>query len=254
MQIHFFKYQGTGNDFIMIDDRAQDFPRHNEALVAKMCQRRFGIGADGLILLRPHSETDFEMVYFNADGKEGSMCGNGGRCTVQFAHDLGIFQTHTKFMAVDGLHEAYLENGLVALKMGDVHGIEQHGKDAFADTGSPHYLKFVENLEQHPVFEEGKKIRHSFREGGTNVNFLKMQGDTLQVRTFERGVEDETWSCGTGVTAAALFTANINGPHAVPIQTKGGALQVRFERKADGQFEQIYLIGPAKRVFEGKWG
>jgi diaminopimelate epimerase len=253
MKIHFFKYQGTGNDFIMIDDRENNFPSNNEALVAKLCKRRFGIGADGLILLRKHAKTDFEMVYFNADGREGSMCGNGGRCTVQFAYDLGIFNTRTKFTAVDGLHEAYLENGLVALKMGDVQKIEQHGEAAFADTGSPHYLKFVDDIDNHPVVEEGRKIRHEFREDGTNVNFLKMKGDTLQVRTFERGVEDETWSCGTGVTAAALFTANNAGQHLVPIETKGGQLQVRFEKQANGRFENIYLTGPAKRVFEGSY-
>ncbi len=251
MKIHFFKYQGTGNDFIMIDDRETIFPRENEKLVANLCQRRFGIGADGLILLRQHADTDFEMIYFNADGKEGSMCGNGGRCTVQFAHDLGIFNGTTQFMAVDGLHEAYLENELVSLKMGDVNKIDFHNEAAFVDTGSPHYLKFVNDLENYPVIHNGSNIRHSFREGGTNANFLEMKGNTLHVRTFERGVEDETWSCGTGVTAAALYTANATGKHVVPIQTKGGQLEVRFEKLTDGHFKDIYLTGPAKCVFAG---
>jgi len=253
LSFNFYKYQGTGNDFIMIDDRAETFPSSNQEFINQLCSRRFGIGADGCILLQNHPDLAFKMVYFNADGKEGSMCGNGGRCTVQFAYDLGIFDAKTRFMAVDGLHEAYIENELVALKMGDVEQIEHYENSAFVDTGSPHYLKFVKNLDAHPVIQEGREIRHSFREEGTNVNFLEMQGDTLQVRTFERGVEDETWSCGTGVTAAALFTAKVAGTHVVPIETKGGKLQVRFDKQANGNFEQIYLTGPAKRVFIGEW-
>jgi len=251
MKIHFFKYQGTGNDFIMIDDRENHFPRENEKLVASLCQRRFGIGADGLILLRKHASTDFEMIYYNADGREGSLCGNGGRCVVQFAHDLGIFDEKTQFMAVDGLHEAYLENGLVSLKMGDVNKIDFHNEAAFVDTGSPHYLEFVDDIENYPVIQNGSNIRHNFREGGTNANFLEMKGNTLHVRTFERGVENETWSCGTGVTAAALYSAHTIGKHVVPIQTKGGQLEVRFEKRADGYFNDIYLTGPAKRAYEG---
>ncbi|UZR95506.1 diaminopimelate epimerase [Chondrinema litorale] len=250
MKINFFKYQGTGNDFVMIDDRNEQFDKNNQALVASLCQRRFGIGADGLILLRKHDTTDFEMVYFNADGKEGSLCGNGGRCTVQFAYDLEIFKEHTTFLAADGLHEAYIKDGLVALKMGNVDSIDKISADAFADTGSPHYLKYVNDIENFPVYSEGKSIRHSYRPEGTNVNFLEILGEELFVRTFERGVEDETWSCGTGVTAAALFASEKMGTNNIAIKTKGGSLNVSFE-KNDGRYENIYLTGPAKKVFFG---
>ncbi|MBT31281.1 MAG: diaminopimelate epimerase [Thalassobius sp.] len=250
MKINFFKYQGTGNDFVMIDDRNEQFDKNDQALVASLCQRRFGIGADGLILLRKHDTTDFEMVYFNADGKEGSMCGNGGRCTVQFAYDLGIFKEHTTFLAADGLHEAYIKDGLVALKMGNVESIDKISADAFADTGSPHYLKYVDDIENYPVYSEGKSIRHSFRTEGTNVNFMEILGEELFVRTFERGVEDETWSCGTGVTAAALFASEKMGTSNIAIKTKGGSLNVSFDKK-DGRYENIYLTGPAKKVFSG---
>ncbi|MEM1135901.1 MAG: diaminopimelate epimerase [Bacteroidota bacterium] len=250
MKIDFFKYQGTGNDFIMIDDRSIQFDQNNHDLVSNICQRRFGIGADGLILLRNHTEADFEMVYFNADGKQGSMCGNGGRCTVQFAHDLGIFKETTLFMAVDGLHEAFIKDELVSLKMGDVEKVEKFDTYAFADTGSPHYLKFVEDLENYPVITEGKTIRHTFKNDGTNVNFMELKGKELLVRTFERGVEDETWSCGTGVTAAALFAAEKTGEKDIKIKTKGGTLRVNFE-EYQGSFKNIFLTGPAKKVFNG---
>ncbi|RRB18409.1 diaminopimelate epimerase [Larkinella knui] len=250
----FFKYQGTGNDFILIDDRDETFPASQER-IARLCHRRFGIGADGLILLRNHSEYDFQMVYFNADGAEGSMCGNGGRCIVRFAHDLGLFEKETRFLAVDGEHYAVVTEEEVSLKMNEISGIDHQPDYSFLNTGSPHYVKVVEDVESMDVVAEGRPVRYDdrFAPGGTNANFIEPIGsNTLFVRTYERGVEDETYSCGTGVTASALVAhqqLGMNSP--VLIQTIGGNLRVSFEVTADGSFNDLYLTGPAVRVFTG---
>lgn len=252
MELTFYKYQGTGNDFVMIDNRAGIFDVSNTALVAQLCHRRFGIGADGFILLENEPGYDFKMVYFNSDGNQSSMCGNGGRCLVQFAHDLGVIGDRTRFLAIDGPHDAYLENGLVHLKMIDVDQIEENGDHYFLNTGSPHYVATVNDIENFPVFEAGKKIRYNsrFQEKGTNVNFTQQKGDVLYVRTYERGVEDETYSCGTGVTAAAIAASFAGMTSPVKIHTLGGALSISFQKTASG-FDEVYLIGPAKRVFSG---
>ncbi|GAB3720451.1 diaminopimelate epimerase [Spirosoma lituiforme] len=254
--MEFFKYQGTGNDFILIDDRSKTFPAANQALIEQLCHRRFGIGADGLILLQNDPDYDFRMVYFNADGAEGSMCGNGGRCIVRFAHDLGMFEQETQFIAVDGEHTAVVDDENISLKMSPVSGSEDRNGLTFLNTGSPHVVLFVDDLESLDVVAEGRAIRYSdqFKPRGTNVNFAQVMADnTVFVRTYERGVEDETYSCGTGVTAVALVAHQqlaLTSP--VGIKTIGGNLRVSFKQLADGQFDAINLIGPAKRVFAGR--
>ncbi|AKD55868.1 diaminopimelate epimerase [Spirosoma radiotolerans] len=251
----FFKYQGTGNDFILIDDRHKTFPATDQAFIEHLCHRRFGIGADGLILLQNDSDYDFRMVYFNADGAEGSMCGNGGRCIVRFAHDLGLFDRETRFIAVDGEHTAIVDEESISLKMSAVSGTEDRDGLTFLNTGSPHVVLFVDDLESLDVVAEGRAIRYSdsFQPGGTNVNYAQvLADDTVFVRTYERGVEDETYSCGTGVTAVALAAHQqlaLTDP--VAIKTIGGNLRVSFKQSGDGTFDTIYLIGPAKRVFAG---
>jgi len=256
MKITFYKYQGTGNDFIMIDDRSGSFPASQE-LIASLCHRRFGIGADGLILLQNEVGYDFKMVYFNADGGEGSMCGNGGRCAVRFAHDLGLFDENTSFIAVDGPHEGNATPDIIRLKMSPVSNVQQYEEYDFMNTGSPHYVTFVENVEEADVVDVGKDIRYGpvyGPVGGTNVNFVEVLDDNhLSVRTYERGVEDETYSCGTGVTASAL-SAHIregwNSP--ITVETLGGTLKVAYNEPTPGNFDDIFLIGPAVKVFEGE--
>ncbi len=255
--MNFKKYQGTGNDFIMIDGRAIDFDL-TESQIEQLCHRRFGIGADGLIVLKNHPDYDFEMLYHNADGKVGSMCGNGGRCTVRFAFDLGVIGSKTRFLAADGEHIAEVDGDTIHLKMGELTTFEQYRNHDFLNTGSPHYIKAVKDIENFDVFNQGKKIRYAnewVAKGGTNVNFTEIQADSsLYVRTYERGVEDETFSCGTGVTAAAIASHlrfGLESP--VKIKTKGGDLSVSFIKNNQNKFEDIYLIGPAKWVFEGEF-
>lgn len=254
MDFTFYKYQGTGNDFIMMDDRVHAFDEKNLDLVRKLCDRKFGIGADGLILIRNHPDYDFEMVYFNSDGSQ-SMCGNGARCAVAFSSFLGIVSGSTRFLAIDGPHEAILRNDLVELLMGEVKGIENRNSDYFVNTGSPHHIRFVEEIKSYPVFDEGKSVRYDsqYAPSGTNVNFLQELGTgEVFVRTYERGVENETLSCGTGVTAAALVFGSQKNLNQVNIKTLGGNLSVKFQKNGNGGFQNIWLIGPAEQVFSGK--
>lgn len=254
MLLQFYKYQGTGNDFVIIDNRTKIFDADNHQLVNRLCDRKFGIGADGLMLLENADNYDFKMVYFNADGKEGSMCGNGGRALVKFAHDIGVIADKAHFIAVDGEHEATVKDGIVSLKMGNVSEVEKGADFYYLDTGSPHYVSFVDNVAGMNVFAEGQKIRYNerFKTIGTNVNFVeKIAEDEVQVRTYERGVEDETLSCGTGVTAAALTCALKGMESPVKIKTLGGSLQIAFEKKSENEFTNVYLIGPAEKVFSG---
>jgi diaminopimelate epimerase len=252
--MQFYKYQGTGNDFVMLDDRQARWDLANIQLVQALCHRKFGIGADGLILIRSHADYDFEVVYFNADGSQ-SFCGNGARCAVAFAFFLGIITQHTQFLAIDGPHEARFARGEVSLKMAKVSHISESLGDAFVHTGSPHHVRWVENLEDYPVLEQGQLLRHDpcYAPGGSNVNFVeKVSDNEIFVRTFERGVENETLSCGTGVTAAALVCGALTQQKSIQIRTLGGNLRVTFEGNAEEGFDNIWLIGPAQQVYAGQ--
>ena len=252
MKLQFYKYQGTGNDFIMIDDRAINLtPSANT--ISKLCDRRKGIGADGLILIRDHQELDFEMIYYNADGSQ-SLCGNGSRCAVNFAKRIGIVSESANFLTIDGNYSATIENDMVSLEMKPIGNVEQKADFFFIDNGSPHHILFVDNNKAIDVFAEGKQIRESaaYSPDGTNVNFVEILSDnTIDVRTFERGVEDETLSCGTGVAASALAASYKGIESPVKIITKGGELEVAFTKTNKG-FKDIVLSGPGEMVFEGK--
>lgn len=256
MSFTFYKYQGTGNDFILIDNRALDFPKNNTKLVAQMCDRNFGIGADGLILLEPHAELDFTMVYYNSDGNLSSMCGNGGRCIVQFAHFLGMIKNEAVFEAVDGIHDAIITGMKISLRMNNVKTIQTSSDHTFLNTGSPHHVQLVEDVLGFPVVEEGRRMRNEiYGKGGANINFVTpLNAETFQVRTYERGVENETLSCGTGVTAVAIamFETGATSSQSVRLVTPGGDLEVQFE-KGDLGYENVRLIGPAQQVFKGIW-
>lgn len=256
MAIEFQKYEGAGNDFILVDDRGRSFPSEDTAFIRHLCDRRFGIGSDGLMLLQLQEGYDFRMVYYNADGIEGSMCGNGGRCIAAFARKLGVAAPNMKFMAVDGEHYADTgEGNMVNLKMSDVDTIETGIDFYFLDTGSPHYVKYMTGVDGVDVFTEGRKIRYNdrFRAAGTNVNFVEDRRDHLFVRTYERGVENETLACGTGVVASVVCRAyrdNANGSYELPVTVPGGKLRVSLVKNGD-HFTQIWLKGPANSVFSG---
>ena len=255
MTTEFYKYQGTGNDFIIIDNRSLLFDKTNFKNIAKLCDRRFGIGADGLILLENHSSVDFTMVYYNADGNESSMCGNGGRCITAFAKFLGIIETKTTFEAIDGMHEAEVNDGIVSLKMQNVETIENYTSHVFLNTGSPHHIQLEDKLSELDVKRLGRKLRyaHPYNESGSNINFVsKISDNKIAIRTYERGVEDETLSCGTGATAAALAMHYIGATNQsdITLKTNGGELQVSF-KKTDKGYEDIWLKGPAIQVFKG---
>jgi diaminopimelate epimerase len=257
MELIFHKYQGTGNDFVILDNRDERYNGLTNEQVRFLCNRRFGIGADGLMLLNNASGYDFEMKYYNADGREGSMCGNGGRCMIKFAYHLGIHRDMYKFIAIDGDHEAEIDtDGIVSLRMKDVNKIKKVHGDFLLDTGSPHYVKIVNDVMILDVYKKGRDIRYSkdFEEEGINVNFVEQMAevDHILVRTYERGVEDETFSCGTGVTAAALVCYhNENGYNDVEVKTLGGKLTVEFDRLENDSYTNIWLCGPADKVFEG---
>lgn len=254
MQVDFYKYQGTGNDFVVLDNRGGSYNDLSAGQIAKLCDRKFGVGADGLMKLELQEGFDFRMVYYNADGQEGSMCGNGGRCLVRFANDKGILSDHYRFIAVDGEHEARIMDGRIHLKMQDVHQVEKKEQVSILNTGSPHYVCFVDDVEGMDVLGEGQKIRYcnAFREKGINVNFVCGYENGIRVRTYERGVEAETLSCGTGVTAAAIANSTTNGRQETAIKVEGGELSVSFDRVSDQQFTDVWLIGPAEFVFSGK--
>ncbi len=255
IEIPFHKYQGTGNDFIMVDNRSQLIDRNDKQYAQKLCDRKFGIGSDGLILIENHTQYDFEMVFFNPDGSQ-SMCGNGSRCAVMFARHLGIIEDETTFLSTDGVHTATIDNDIVSLSMKNVkpESIQTYPEHFTIDTGSPHYVIFTSNLNHKAVKEEGAVIRYSdeFNEKGINVNFVEKLGKQhIAVRTYERGVEDETLSCGTGVTACAIAHVLHGGISPVQIKTKGGDLTVKFDLE-NQTASHIFLEGPAKKVFSGQ--
>jgi diaminopimelate epimerase len=264
MKLHFYKYQATGNDFVVMDNREGKLSLSTEQ-IEKICDRRFGVGADGVMLIEKHPSLNFNLEYFNSDGTQ-SLCGNGSRAAVDFASRLGLLNGKAIFQAYDGPHAAeLLPTGIIRIKMNDVNEVKKTGDDYFIHTGSPHYIRFVTDLKNYPVFEEGRKIRYSdpYKPGGTNVNFVELLEDnTIFVRTYERGVENETLSCGTGVTAAALAVSLKGFSAPVKVKTLGGDLSVEYKITPDpansavpsglaGTFQEIFLIGPAKMVFEG---
>jgi diaminopimelate epimerase len=253
MKINFTKYEGNGNDFIIIDDRKEEFSEDNVLMISKLCDRKFGIGSDGLILLRKHKVYDFQMIYFNSDGNESSMCGNGGRCLVSYALQLDIDLKTNSFLAIDGVHKFKVVDNEIYLKMNDVKDIVVKNGYNFLNTGSPHVVQIVENVDEINVYEQGKKIRRQFQEmNGVNVNFVSFNNDIIKCRTFERGVENETLSCGTGVVAVALyiFKKKKISDNKIIVSTKGGSLSVSF--KNDGNsFREIWLKGDINKIFDG---
>jgi len=254
MIVQFYKYQGTGNDFILIDDRAERLEIKNEHIL-KLCSRKFGIGSDGVIIIRDKKGFDFEMIFYNPDGSQ-SFCGNGSRCAVLFAYHMGVITRETKFLSTDGVHEAIIKDGsIVELKMNDPVIFNQKGDlTFFINTGSPHYVEFRNEIDDLDFVNESKKIRYNeeYNDDGVNVNFVEKNGVGIKMRTYERGVENETLSCGTGVTAAALAFADCETIESGEIEviTAGGKLKVRYNNNA-GQFTDIWLIGPAQYVFKG---
>jgi diaminopimelate epimerase len=255
MEINFQKYQGTGNDFVMIDCVNQSELVISIPLIQQLCNRRFGIGADGLICIYKHDDFDFEMKYYNSDGSR-SFCGNGARCAVAFAHSLGLFKKDAHFLAIDGEHHATLNEKQVHLLMADVKSIIKDNDAYVLDTGSPHFVSFVNDLDAVDILKYGKEVRYSlaYKEQGINVNLVeKVDTQKLNMLTYERGVEDETFSCGTGATAVALAFAiksNVSDPFEFDIKVKGGRLKVSATPYKEG-FKNIYLIGPATYVFNG---
>ena len=263
MQLEFYKYQGTGNDFVMVDNRSEFFPKENTQLIANLCDRRFGIGGDGLILLENDMiapnlamTTDFKMVYYNSDGNQSSMCGNGGRCLVAFAKKLNIIENETTFIATDGLHHATIgDDGLVSLQMIDVDQVKVSSDYVFLNTGSPHHVQLVADLENYNIKKNGAAIRYGdlYGKTGSNINFVKQIDDTtFSLRTYERGVEDETLSCGTGATAVAIAMNVLGKTNAseIDLNVEGGKLVVSFDKKEE-QFTNVFLKGPAEFVFKG---
>ena len=253
MILNFSKYQGTGNNFVMVDNRTKIFPNGNTDIISYLCDRNFGIGADGVILIENDTESDFRMIYYNPDGTE-TMCGNGGRCAVAFARDLGMIENQTTFNAFDGLHFASIDGKDISLQMIDVHSVQNHTNYSFLNTGTPHHVELVDDLTEYPVFLRGKELRYNlYGEKGSNINFVEQKNsDTFRVRTYEKGVEDETLACGTGVTAVAIAMHHSGKTMAntIKLPVEGGTLKVSFDF-TDGTYSNVFLIGPARFIFKG---
>ncbi|MFO7853250.1 MAG: diaminopimelate epimerase [Bacteroidota bacterium] len=254
MQIIFNKYHGTGNDFIIVDNRDQIIKPYDEKVIRYLCNRHVGVGADGLILMYDHEEHDFEMKYFNSDGRESTMCGNGGRCAVAFAKKTGMGKGRRSFIARDGIHKYKISGSMITISLCDTQPPATIGGNLFFDTGSPHYIINVPDCKKVNVIETGKSLRCSdnFAPGGTNVNFVEHRADSIFVRTYEKGIEDETLSCGTGVAAAAISSkwGEKPGKYNVRVETPGGVLKVSFQVRKD-LITNICLSGPAEFIFAG---
>jgi diaminopimelate epimerase len=252
MSLTFYKYQGTGNDFVMIDNRTKIFPKQNTDKISQICDRHFGIGADGIILIENDDTFDFKMIYFNADGSQ-TFCGNGARCAVAFAKHLEIINKKTTFLAVDGEHFAEINDAIISLQMINVDDIKLNENSVFMHTGTQHHVEMVDELTDFPVFEKGKKIRYSYKNPGSNVNFVQQINDnTFRVRTYEKGVENETLACGTGVTAVAIAMHKTNKTkrNSISLPVEGGLLEVSFTEE-NGAYTNVFLKGPAHFVFTG---
>ena len=255
MTVEFYKYHGTGNDFVLIDNRSLFFDKNNTELISKICSRHFGVGADGLILLENDNLYDFKMIYFNSDGKQTSMCGNGGRCIISFAKKLNIIDDKANFMAIDGIHEGIINNNLIKIKMNTVSEIQNINTGFLLDTGSPHFVKFCDSIDNINVFEFGRELRNNkeISEDGVNINFTEViDNSSIKVRTYERGVENETLSCGTGVIASALsaYKKGLVDTNRIKINTLGGELFVSFE--FNNIYKNIWLEGPVIEVYKGQ--
>lgn len=256
MPTHFYKYHGTGNDFIIIDNRKNIFNKNNDELIKNLCDRRFGIGADGVMLLENHNSLDFNMIYYNSDGLEGSMCGNGGRCIVVFAKSLNLISDLTNFNANDGVHQAKIEGEIIHLKMSDVNEIKKYDDGLFVNTGSPHFVINTEFPYKIDINKKGTEIRYQerFLPDGANINFISEKNNIIEIATYERGVEAETLSCGTGSVASAIAASyeKTDGKYKYQINAKGGKLQVSFQ-KINNTYKDIWLSGHAVKVFEGEF-
>ena len=255
MTVEFYKYHGTGNDFVLIDNRSLFFDKNNTELISKICSRHFGVGADGLILLENDNLYDFKMIYFNSDGKQTSMCGNGGRCIISFAKKLNIDDDKANFMAIDWIHAVINNNNLIKIKMNTVSEIQNINTGFLLDTGSPHFVKFCDSIDNINVFEFGRELRNNkeISEDGVNINFTEViDNSSIKVRTYERGVENETLSCGTGVIASALsaYKKGLVDTNRIKINTLGGELFVSFE--FNNIYKNIWLEGPAIEVYKGQ--
>ena len=263
MKIQFYKYQGTGNDFVMVDNRDGCFNYNNTEFISSICDRKYGIGCDGLILIEDDIDLDFNMRYFNSDGSQLGMCGNGARCVTHFAKKLGIINNSAIFQAIDGIHHAEItDNNYARVKMNDIDMsnydlIDKNFDNIYLNTGSPHLVINSNDIDKIDVFNEGRKIRFddTYKKEGVNINFVEVASDNslCKVRTYERGVEDETLSCGTGAIAVAVVLnySNIVSKKEIKISMKGGDLNVSFDRVGDN-FSNIWLSGVVSEVYKGE--
>lgn len=253
MRINFYKYHGTGNDFVMIDGR--DERLFSSEQIRFLCNRNFGIGSDGLLIIKNSDNLDFRMEFYNPDGSEASFCGNGARCIVKFAHQLGIIDNKCEFFAKDGKHSAEISDNKVSLQMIDVVDIKMFEDLIYLNTGTHHTAVFVDDVDEIDINSIAPKIRFDkrFSPLGTNVNFIQSYEDGIKVRTYEKGVEAETLSCGTGVVASALayVLKNDFSLQKIKVKVKGGNLEVKFEKDIEG-FKNVFLIGPAQLVYSGQ--